>query len=159
MSIWEGSSRSSTGSHRAIRSERRPAAALSRQAAKGALRSDIEKEPKMKNRKSVIERIGRGISVAAAVVLAGCAATSGTKVTAADASSFTEHVTTRQQVIAKLGDPRTSSTGTMGPGVCDYYQYTSMNAFSGASENTSATFCYDQANVLTSKMVQGSQSK
>ena len=91
------------------------------------------------------------------LTVSACTATTGTKVTAADAREFVEKVATRQQVRAKFGEPDASNTTDTG--ACDTYLAGSSNAFSGATETSQAMFCYDNNGVLAKKSMYGTQTK
>lgn len=99
------------------------------------------------------------LSLALAAVLAGCIS-SGTMVTEGQAGQFQKGVTSRQQVIAKLGAPDNTTLMDDGTRV-DAYVHTraAANAASyipvvgllaGGANSTSntATFTYDRAGVL-----------
>lgn len=89
----------------------------------------------------------------ALLFMAACASSTGTKITAADASAFAENTATQAQVRDKFGKP--SSTTTVGTRVCDQYTYGTMSAMTGAFESTSASFCYDDHLILVRKTFMG----
>jgi hypothetical protein len=102
-----------------------------------------------------IFKLGLGIAL---VFIAACGSSTGTKVTAADASEFAEHTATRDQIRAKLGKPSSSQTGSRGNGgtqTCDNYTFGNMSAMSGSFESSFASFCYDDQGVLVSKTFNG----
>ena len=105
---------------------------------------------------------------AVAVSLAGCIS-SGTEVTATQASQFKVGATTEQQVIAALGQPEQTATNTDGTKV-DTYLHTSAHAtaatyvpivglFAGGAKGTtrSVTFTFNAKGVLKSESSSSSQ--
>ena len=108
------------------------------------------------------------VAVAVAVSLAVCVS-SGTEVTATQASQFKVGTTTEQQVIAALGAPEQTTTNTDGTKV-DTYLHTSAHAtaatyvpivglFAGGAKGTtrSVTFTFNAKGVLKSESSSSSQ--
>ena len=95
------------------------------------------------------------------VAISGCA-TSGTKVTPADMAGFQQGRSTEAQVIGRLGQPNSMSTGPDGTKTDMYiYAQASANAASyipvvgllaggTTSKTTTATFVFDSQGVLRS---------
>ena len=100
-----------------------------------------------------------GVAVAMLVMLAGCVS-SGTKVTAEQAGQFQKGVTTRAQVIGRLGAPNSSSVLNDGRRIdvyvhiqasadaASYVPVVGLMAGGASSSSTTATFTYDAGGVL-----------
>ena len=101
------------------------------------------------------------LAVFAAVFIAGCAS-SGTKIDQSALTDFKAGVTTKDQVIQRLGAPQTNSASSDGTQVISYYfSETSVNGatfipvvglFAGGSKGTAAitTFIFDKNGVMKS---------
>lgn len=105
----------------------------------------------------------------AALLMAGCAS-SGTMVTEQQAGQFQDGVTTRAQVIAKLGDPNQATIASDGTRT-DIYMHVSARAdgasfipvvgllAGGANSKTNtATFTYDKDGLLKTVATSTGQS-
>lgn len=109
-------------------------------------------------------RLGNLIMMAALTgpLLASCAtAQSGTAIDAAAVAAFTEGVSTRQEVEARMGRPASVTTTTDGKTILVYTHVVShANGFTGRGEAAaqSVGFVFDTKGVLTHKTTAATNS-